>query len=166
MKHMFWFFCNIIISCSFLYRLVTYHWKGFKDSYNFVVGGTSIKTHVQKLRLHKISDAFAPREKMVVPWGNLGPFLPDEHGCSMGQFKLVSPQGTTITRRKKPFSNQPVFDYMSSSTYLQLHKYIYFSTNSKWPTSHLKLINFLIKLVNVRCWPLLLIDHWFLFWIN
>ncbi len=31
------------------------------------------------------------------------------------------------TRRKRPFSNQPIFDYMSNSTCFQLHNYIYFN---------------------------------------
>jgi hypothetical protein len=70
---------------------------------------------------------FAPQENMVAPWGNLGPFLPNEHGCSMGQFRLISPWGTIINKKNKPFSNQPVFNYMSGSTCLQLHNYIYFN---------------------------------------
>jgi hypothetical protein len=37
------------ISYVFSYRLAIYHWKGFKDSYNFVVGNNSIRTHMQKL---------------------------------------------------------------------------------------------------------------------
>jgi hypothetical protein len=32
-----------------LYRLVTHHWKGFEERYNFVVGSISIRTHMQKL---------------------------------------------------------------------------------------------------------------------
>jgi hypothetical protein len=43
------YFTIIIISCSFLYRLATYHWKGFEESYNFVVGSISIKAHMQKI---------------------------------------------------------------------------------------------------------------------
>jgi len=38
-----------IIAYVFLYRGATYHWKGLKESYNFVVGNDSIITHMQKL---------------------------------------------------------------------------------------------------------------------
>jgi hypothetical protein len=68
---------------------------------------------------------------------------------------------TNFNRRKRPFSNQLVFDCMSSSTYPWLHNHIYFN-----PTSHLNLVNFLTKMVSVRRLPLLSIDHWFLFLIN
>lgn len=46
---------------------MTYHWKGFKECYNFVVGSISIKTYVQKLSWNKISDTYACREYMVAP---------------------------------------------------------------------------------------------------
>ncbi len=53
------------------------------------------------------------------------------------------------TRRKRPFSNQPIFNDMLGTTCLQLHNYIYFN-NSMWPTSHLNLVDFLTKSVSVR----------------
>jgi hypothetical protein len=37
------------ISCLFLYSFATYHWKGFEESYNFVVANILIKIHMQKL---------------------------------------------------------------------------------------------------------------------
>jgi hypothetical protein len=39
----------IVISYLFLYRLVTYHWKGLEESYNFVVENILIKTQMKKL---------------------------------------------------------------------------------------------------------------------
>jgi hypothetical protein len=30
------------ISCLFLYRLATYHWKGIEEGYNFAVGNTFV----------------------------------------------------------------------------------------------------------------------------
>jgi hypothetical protein len=42
-------FAIIIIFCSFLCELATYHWKGCKESYNFIVGNIPIKIHMQKL---------------------------------------------------------------------------------------------------------------------
>jgi hypothetical protein len=46
-----------------LYKVVTYRWKGFKDSYNFVVGNISIKIHMQKLCSHtKFQTQLFPRE--------------------------------------------------------------------------------------------------------
>jgi len=38
-------FAIIIISFLFLYSLVTYHWKGLKERYNFVIGNISIKIY-------------------------------------------------------------------------------------------------------------------------
>jgi hypothetical protein len=38
-----------IISYLFLYRFVTFHWKGLEENYNFVVQSISIKAHMQKL---------------------------------------------------------------------------------------------------------------------
>jgi hypothetical protein len=43
------FFATMTISYSFLYRLATYHWKAFKEGYNFVLENTSIKIHMKKL---------------------------------------------------------------------------------------------------------------------
>jgi hypothetical protein len=51
-------FAITIISCSFLYKLATYPWKGFKEGYNFVVVNISITTHIQKLSSHKVSNTF------------------------------------------------------------------------------------------------------------
>jgi hypothetical protein len=44
----------------FLYNLVTYHWKGFKEGYNFAVVNISIKIHMQKLWSNKILNTFVP----------------------------------------------------------------------------------------------------------
>jgi hypothetical protein len=43
----------IVISFLFLYVIVTYHWKGFEESYNFVGGNTSIIINMQKLQSKK-----------------------------------------------------------------------------------------------------------------
>jgi hypothetical protein len=43
------FFAITTISYLFLYKLVTYPWKGLKKRYNFMVGNTSTKIHMQKL---------------------------------------------------------------------------------------------------------------------
>jgi hypothetical protein len=69
------FLSIIVISYLFLYKLATYHWKGFEESYKFVNGSISIKTHIQKLCSYKVSNTFIHRENMVAPWGNLGPFF-------------------------------------------------------------------------------------------
>jgi hypothetical protein len=61
-KHMFRFFCNQTISCSFLYWLVTYHWKVLEEKYNFVAESISIRIHMKKLQSNKVSNIF-------VPWG-------------------------------------------------------------------------------------------------
>jgi hypothetical protein len=61
------FFSMIIISCSFLYRLVTYHWKGLEDNYNYVVEGISIKIHMQKLCSNKVLDTFVPQGTWLLP---------------------------------------------------------------------------------------------------
>jgi hypothetical protein len=37
------------ISCLFLYSFAIYHWKGFEESYNFLVANISIRIHMQKL---------------------------------------------------------------------------------------------------------------------
>jgi hypothetical protein len=46
----------IVIAWLFLYILTTYYWKAFKESYNFVVGSTSIVIHMQKICSHKVSN--------------------------------------------------------------------------------------------------------------
>jgi hypothetical protein len=61
-------FAITTISCLFLYRLATYHWKGLEVGYNFVVGNTSIKIHMKKLWLNKISDTFVPQGTWLLPW--------------------------------------------------------------------------------------------------
>jgi hypothetical protein len=43
------FLAITFISCLSLYRLATYHWKGFEERYNFVVEKNLIGTHMQKL---------------------------------------------------------------------------------------------------------------------
>jgi hypothetical protein len=83
-KHMFQFFFSFeTISWLFLYMLATYHWKGIHESYNFVLGSTSIIIHMKKLQSHKILDVIVPREHGCF-WGNLGPFFFKGHGCSSG----------------------------------------------------------------------------------
>jgi len=62
-----------VISFYFLLRFATYHWKGLKEKYNFVVGNTSIKAHMKKLCSHKVSNTFSPRWNMVAPQGNCSP---------------------------------------------------------------------------------------------
>ncbi len=52
--------------------LATYHWKGvywkgFKKSYNFVFTSTSIRTHMQKLCSHKVTNTIAPVVSSLVP---------------------------------------------------------------------------------------------------
>jgi hypothetical protein len=47
--HVLIFFAIVIISCSFLYSLAAYHWKGFEKTYNFIVGNISIRIHMKKL---------------------------------------------------------------------------------------------------------------------
>jgi hypothetical protein len=37
------------ISHFFWYMIAAYHWKGVHESYNFVVGSTSIKIRMEKL---------------------------------------------------------------------------------------------------------------------
>jgi len=71
------------ISYSSLYKLATYHWKTFKEGYDFVLENKSIKIHMKKLRLDKNLNAFAPQ-------GNLGHFFPRGHGCSQGNLKPFS----------------------------------------------------------------------------
>jgi hypothetical protein len=51
----------------YIYKLMAYHWKGLKKFYNFVVGSTSIRTHMKKLCSHKVLNTFAPRVNMAAP---------------------------------------------------------------------------------------------------
>jgi hypothetical protein len=55
------FLCNHI-SFLLLYMFMTYHWKGFKEKYNFVIENTLIKTHMQKLWSNKFSNTFVLEE--------------------------------------------------------------------------------------------------------
>jgi hypothetical protein len=41
-------FIIIIIWCSFLYKLATYHWKGLNKIYSFVVENILINIYMQK----------------------------------------------------------------------------------------------------------------------
>jgi hypothetical protein len=64
----------------------------------------------------------------------------------------------TYIRRKRPFFNH----YFLTTCWIQLALdciIIFISINSTWPTSHLNLVDFSIRLVSVRHWPLLLIDR-------
>jgi len=79
-----------ITSCLFLYGLVTYHWKGRKKDYNFVIKNISIKIDMKKIKVIKFKHICSPKN-MVVLQSNLRPFLPREHGCSLGQLRTFSP---------------------------------------------------------------------------
>jgi hypothetical protein len=60
------------ISCLFSYKLVTYPWKILKEGYNFVVENICKSYDHTKFRTHL--------------------FL-NEHGCSLGQLRPISPLG-------------------------------------------------------------------------
>jgi hypothetical protein len=62
-----------VISYLFLYMLTTYYWKGFEESYNFVLENISIRTHMKKLCSHKVWNTFAPWRNMVAPQRNCSP---------------------------------------------------------------------------------------------
>jgi hypothetical protein len=53
-------FVITIISFLFLYAIVTYRWKNFKKSYNFVTGNILIRIHMQKLQSNKNLNTFVP----------------------------------------------------------------------------------------------------------
>jgi hypothetical protein len=40
----------------------------FDKGYNFVIENASIGIHMRKIRLHKISNTFAPRGTWLLPW--------------------------------------------------------------------------------------------------
>ncbi len=71
-----------IISYLFLYKLVTYYWKGFEENYNFVVGSTSIKTHMKKIM-------FTQSFKHICSL--------KEHGCSLKEI----PPSIWLAHREK-----------------------------------------------------------------
>jgi hypothetical protein len=48
-------FATMIISYSFLYRLATYHWKAFKEGYNFVFENTSNQNSYEKITFPKVT---------------------------------------------------------------------------------------------------------------
>jgi hypothetical protein len=81
------FFAMIIISGLFLYKLVTYHWKGLKENYNYIVEGISIKIHMQKLQSNKVLNTFVPQGTWL---------LPRTHGWAQGENKHKLPQGATM----------------------------------------------------------------------
>jgi hypothetical protein len=75
-KHMFQiFFQSYSYHICFYIILQPIVGKVSKESYNFVVGSTSIIIHMQTLCLNKISNTFIPRENMVDPNANLGMFF-------------------------------------------------------------------------------------------
>jgi hypothetical protein len=83
-------FQNVYDSYMSLYKHATYHWKGFKESHNFVVECTSIRTHMQNLCSCKVLDTFVPWGNMVVPhvpggaippWEQPKPCFPKEQIC-------------------------------------------------------------------------------------
>jgi hypothetical protein len=49
------------IPCLLLYKFATYHWKGLKENYNFIVGSISIKIYMKNFKSHKIFDTFVPQ---------------------------------------------------------------------------------------------------------
>jgi hypothetical protein len=81
------FFATITISCSFLYKLVTYYWKVLKESYNFVVKNISIKIHMKKWQSHNISNTFVPKRTWLF-FGQLKRLLLWAHGWSHGVFHV------------------------------------------------------------------------------
>jgi hypothetical protein len=67
-----------------------------------------------------------------------------------------------FTRRKRPFSNQQIFNYMSGSTCLQLHNYIYFN---KFHVAHFTLqLSLLFDSVG-KCTTLTIVTNWPLIFI-
>jgi hypothetical protein len=75
------FFVITTISCLFLYRFMTYHWKGFKEGYNFVVGNTSNYNSYAKIMIKQNFEHIYSSMNMVAPLGNLSP-------CSLGTWLL------------------------------------------------------------------------------
>jgi hypothetical protein len=69
-------FVIITISCLFLYRLTTYHWKGFKEGYNFVVGNTSNQNSYAKITIKQNFEHIYSLMNMVAPLGNFKPLFP------------------------------------------------------------------------------------------
>jgi hypothetical protein len=55
----------------YIYMFLTYHWKGLEESYNFVIGSTSVRPHMKKLWSHKVFDTFFPWGNMVAPQGTI-----------------------------------------------------------------------------------------------
>jgi hypothetical protein len=76
-------FAITTISCLFLYRLMTYDWKGFKEAYNFVVGNISNQNSYAKITIKQNFKHICSLMNMVAPLGNLSP-------CSLGN--MVVPQ--------------------------------------------------------------------------
>jgi len=52
-------FAITTISCSFLYKFMTYHWKGVEKGYNFVVGSILIIICIKIYISYKVSNKFA-----------------------------------------------------------------------------------------------------------
>jgi hypothetical protein len=77
--------------------LATYHWKGVHESYNFVLGSTSIRIHMKKLWSHKVLDTFVPREHGCFR-GNLRPFFFRGHGCFSGPTMCQREQGLKLPK--------------------------------------------------------------------
>jgi hypothetical protein len=48
---------------------VTYYGKGLKESYNFVVGSISNRTHMQELCSHKFFNTITPKGTWLLPKG-------------------------------------------------------------------------------------------------
>jgi len=70
-------FVITIMSFFKKYVIATYHWKGFKESYNFVGENISIKIYMQKSQSNKIFNKFIPQGKKK------------GLSCSLGQLKLL-----------------------------------------------------------------------------
>jgi hypothetical protein len=89
----------------FLYKLVIYHLKGFKEIYNFVIENTSFKIHMSydhtKFQTHLFS------KDIVAPQGNLSPYFLGtwlalgSYSCSKGKGTSKLPLRATISLKKE-----------------------------------------------------------------
>jgi hypothetical protein len=62
----------------------TYHWKGLKEGYSFVVESTLIKIHMKMLQSHKVSNTFVLQGTWLL-LSNLSPCSP-RHIVGLGEF--------------------------------------------------------------------------------
>ncbi len=122
--------CFVIttISCWFFYKLANYHWKGFNDGYNSMVGSVSIGIHMKNLKSHKVSDTFAPSGHMVGP---------EEQRCPLGRKGLKLPWEQPRSLGNKSFQNF-VWSYL-------VHM------NSDWSASNYKVVALIETLPMIGC---------------